>query len=140
MFDGRLDAAAAACDEIDAVQSVTGHPLPQYGRFLLAAYRGRLEEVERRAEQLRAFDARPRGEGYALSVANFAEALAYNGAGRYAEAVDCARARAAVHARARVRGARLLELVEAATRTGEQALAEEAFERLASITRVVGTN
>ena len=54
MFDGRLDAAAAACDEIDAVKSVTGHPFPQYGRFCLAAYHGRLEEVERRAEQLRA--------------------------------------------------------------------------------------
>ena len=42
VFDGRLDAAAAACDESDAVQSVTGHPFPQYGRFWLAAYHGRL--------------------------------------------------------------------------------------------------
>jgi hypothetical protein len=40
-FDGRLDAAAAACDEIDAIQSLRGQPLPQNGRLFLAAYRGR---------------------------------------------------------------------------------------------------
>ena len=138
-FDGDLDAAAAACDEIDVIQNVTGSRLPQYGRLFLAAYRGRVDEVERRARQLRA-DAHARGEGYALSAANFAEALAYNGAGRYGDAVVAARAELPYTHELAYAVRALLELVEAATRSGDQALAEEAFERLASLTRPVGTD
>lgn len=138
-LDGRLDAAAAACDEMDAIQSVTGHQLPQYGRLFLAAYRGQVTEVERRAGQMRA-DARARGEGWALSAANHAEALVYNGAGRYSEAVAAARGELPYTHELSYAARALLELVEAATRTGERALAEEAYERLASVTRPMGTD
>jgi DNA-binding CsgD family transcriptional regulator len=132
-FDGDLDQAEALCDDIDTILSITGHPLPLYGRIFVAAYRGRVEEVERRAAQLRA-DAYARGEGYALTVANMAEALAYNGARRYPEAVASARAELPyVHELGHAMRT-LLELVEAATRTGERALAEEAVERLAGVT------
>lgn len=139
MLDGRVDAAAAACDEMDAIQSVTGHALPQYGRLFLAAYRGHVDEVERRARQLRA-DAHARGEGWALSAANHAEALAYNGAGRYREAVAAARGELPYSHELSYAVRALLELVEAATRSGERALAEEAFERVASVMRLVGTD
>jgi len=137
--DGQLDAADASCDEIDVIKHVTGHPLPQYGRMFLAAYRGQEEEVQRFASQLRA-DARVRGEGYALSAANFAEAILYNGLGRYGEAVVAAR-RELPYTRELNHAMRsLLELVEAAARTGEHALAGEAFESLASVTRPVGND
>jgi DNA-binding CsgD family transcriptional regulator len=137
VLDGRLDRIAAACDEVDAIQNVTGHPLPQYGRMNLAAYRGRVEEVERRAAQLRA-DAQARGEGHALSAANYAEAIAYNGAGRYAEAVAAAR-RELPYTRELAFAARALpELVEAAVRTGETALAAQALTHLESVTLPVG--
>ncbi len=138
-FDGRLDLAEAACDEIDVVQAVTGSPLPQYGRLFLAAYRGRLEEVEQRTRQIRA-DALQRGEGYGLSIANFAEAIAYNGAGRYAEAVAAAREELPYTHELAYAARCLLELVEAASRSGERALAEEAVEHLAGVTRPAGTN
>jgi DNA-binding CsgD family transcriptional regulator len=137
VLDGRLDRIAAACDEVDAIQNVTGHPLPQYGRMNLAAYRGRVEEVERRAAQLRA-DAQARGEGHALSAANYAEAIAYNGAGRYADAVAVAR-RELPYTRELAFAARALpELVEAAVRTGETALAAQAVTHLESVTLPVG--
>ncbi|MCW2982786.1 MAG: response regulator receiver protein, partial [Conexibacter sp.] len=137
VLDGRLDRIAAACDEVDAIQNVTGHPLPQYGRMNLAAYRGRVEEVERRAAQLRA-DAQARGEGHALSAANYAEAIAYNGAGRYADAVAVAR-RELPYTRELAFAARALpELVEAAVRTGETALAEQALTHLERVTLPVG--
>jgi DNA-binding CsgD family transcriptional regulator len=137
VLDGRLDRIAAACDEVDAIQNVTGHPLPQYGRMNLAAYRGRVEEVERRAAQLRA-DAQARGEGHALSAANYAEAIAYNGAGRYADAVAVAR-RELPYTRELAFAARALpELVEAAVRTGETALAEQALTHLESVTVPAG--
>jgi DNA-binding CsgD family transcriptional regulator len=135
---GDLDAAEASCDEIDAIKKVTGHPLPQYGRLFLAAYRGHAEETERRAKQIRA-DARARGEGYALSAANFAEAILYNGLGRYEEAVESGRRELPYTHELSHAMRTLLELIEAAARTGDRQLAEDALERLASVTKPVAT-
>ncbi len=52
--DGNLDAADASCDEIDAIKSVTGSPLPPYGRMFLAAYRGQADQAEDLAREVRA--------------------------------------------------------------------------------------
>ncbi|MET9352731.1 LuxR family transcriptional regulator [Streptomyces sp. NPDC006617] len=137
--DGDLDAAEASCDEIDAIKDVTGNPLPQYGRLFLAAYRGRAEEAERWAERIRT-DAHARGEGYGLSAVNFSEAILYNGLGRFTEAV-AAGSRELPYTHELNHAMRtLLELVEAATHTGDTSLAEHAFEKLAGVTRPVGTN
>jgi DNA-binding CsgD family transcriptional regulator len=138
-FDGRLDAAEAVCDEIDAILTVTGHPLPKFGRIFVAAYRGRVEEVERQAKDLRT-DGLARGEGYALTVANMAEALVYNGAGRYREALAAASGEIPyVHEFGHAMRT-LLEVVEAATRTGEHAIAQDAVARLAGVTQPVGAS
>ncbi|CAM5599903.1 AAA family ATPase [Streptomyces canarius] len=138
MTDGDLDGAEASCDEIDAIKQVTGNPLPQYGRLLLAAYRGQAAEAERWAEQIRA-DGHARGEGHALSAANFSEAVLYNGLGRFAEAVASSRRELPYTHELNLAMRTLLELVEAAAHTGERALAEQAFEKLARVTRPVGT-
>ncbi|MEU8225250.1 AAA family ATPase [Kribbella sp. NPDC048915] len=132
-FDGDLDEAERICDDIDAILLITGHSLPPYGRAFLAAYRGRVEEVELRAAELRA-DAQARGEGYGLTVANLAEALVYNGAGRYEEAVASARGELPYAHELGHAMRTLLELIEAATRTGEKALAEVAYEQLTLVT------
>ncbi len=137
--DGDLDAADASCDEIDAIKEVTGHPLPAYGRMFLAAYRGQAEEVERLAREVRV-DGEARGEGYALSAANFAEAILYNGLGRYSEAVEVGRRELPYTHELSHAMRTLLELVEAATRTGDRELAEEAFVRLASVTTPLGND
>lgn len=136
--DGDLGAAEASCDEIDVIKNVTGLPLPPYGRMFLAAYRGEAEETERLAEQIRS-DAQERGEGYAVSAANFAEAILYNGLGRYPEAVASARRELPYTHELNHAMRALLELIEAAVRTEDRALAEEAFERLATVTRPVET-
>ena len=136
-FNGDLDAAEAICDDIDIILSVTGHPLPQFARTFVAAYRGQVEEVERRAEELRR-DAHERGEGYALTVANMAEALVYNGAGRYQEALESGRGELPYSHELGHAMRTLLEVVEAATRTGEDAIAQEAVARLADVTRPAG--
>jgi DNA-binding CsgD family transcriptional regulator len=137
--DGDLGGAEASCDEIDAIKHVTGHPLPQVGRMFLAAYRGQAEETERWARQLRA-DAQARGEGYAISAANFAEAILNNGLGRYEQAVAAARRELPYTHELSHAMRSLLELVEAATRSGERALAEQAVEQLAGVTRPVGND
>ncbi|QFY09111.1 AAA family ATPase [Nonomuraea phyllanthi] len=137
--DGDLDAVEASCDEIDAIKDVTGHPLPPYGRLFLCAYRGQAGETLRLGEQIRA-DARERGEGYGLSAVNFAEAVLYNGLGRFADAVTSGRRELPYTHELSHAMRTLLELVEAAAHTGEQALAEQAYEQLAGVTRPVGTN
>ncbi|WBB62482.1 AAA family ATPase [Streptomyces sp. WMMC500] len=136
--DGDLDAAEASCDEIEAIKEVTGNPLPQYGRLFLAAYRGEAEETKRWTERIRA-DAQARGEGYGVSAVNFSEAILYNGLGRFAEAVASGRRELPYTHELNHAMRTLLELVEAATHTGERALAEQAFEQLAAVTRPVGT-
>lgn len=136
-FDGDLDAAEAICDDIDTILSVTGHPLPPQARTFVAAYRGQVDEVERRTAQLRA-DGYARGEGYSLTVANLAEALVYNGAGRHAEALAAAREEMPYSHELGHAMRTLLEVVEAATRVGDLAAAEEAVERLTQVTLPAG--
>src|SRR5690606_19175427 len=131
--DGNLDAAEASCDEIDAIRHATGQPLPQYGRMFLAAYRGQTDQAVRMAAQLRA-DGEARREGHAVSAANFAEAIAYNGAGRFSEAVVAARRELPYTHELNHAMRTLLELVEAASRTGEDDLAGQALSKLASVT------
>jgi len=73
-----------------------------------------------------------------LTIANFAEALVYNGAGRYHDALASARRELPYSHELGHAMRTLLEVVEAATRTGDRAVAEEALERLESVTRPVG--
>jgi ATP/maltotriose-dependent transcriptional regulator MalT len=113
--------------------------LPSLGRTFLAAYRGDVAEVRRRTQQLRA-DAEERGEGFALTAANLAEALVYNGAGRYVEALASARREIPYTHELGHTMRTMLEVVEAATRAGDRAVAAEAVERLGAVTRPVGDN
>ncbi len=135
--DGDLDAAEASCDEIDAIKDVTGNPLPPYGRLFLAAYRGRASEAARWAEHIRA-GAYTRGEGYGLSAVNFSEAILYNGLGRFTQAVVSGSRELPYTHELNHAMRTLLELVEAATHTGDRALAEHAVDKLAGVTRPVG--
>lgn len=136
---GDLEAADSSCNEIDTLRSAMGHPVPQYGRMFLAAYRGQADLTRALARQVRE-DGRARGEGYALSAANFAESILYNGLGRYPEALAAARRELPYTHELNHAMRALLELVEAATRTGEVALAEEGFEKLASVTTPIGND
>jgi DNA-binding CsgD family transcriptional regulator len=131
---GDLAAAEASCDEIDVLRTAMGHSVPPTGRMFLAAYRGQIAETEALAAQVRA-DGEARREGYAVSAANFAEAILYNGYGRYAEAMESARRELPYTHELNHAMRALLELVEAAVRTGERSLAEEALDRLAGVTR-----
>jgi len=137
--DGEVNAAEASCDEIDAIKVATGNPLPQYGRMFIAAYRGQEAETTRLAKQIRV-DSEARGEGYGLSAANFAEAILYNGLGKYEESVAVGRRELPYTHELSHAMRTLLELVEAAARTGDSELAEQAYTQLESVTEPVGTN
>jgi len=125
LYEGEFAAAASLIEEARAINEVTGSQLPPYASVGLAAFRGR--EVEER------------GERAGLSLLQWANAVLYNGLGRYEDALSAAE-------RAREDSQELVfpvwaavELIEAATRVGEAAGAADALERLSETTRAGGT-
>jgi len=135
---GEFAAATALIEEADAITEATGSAPLGYTSLVLAAWRGQeaqaLELIEASRE-----DATERGEGRAITLAEYATAVLYNGLGRYREALAAAQ-RATEHDELGLFGWALIELVEAAARNREPELAAEALERLSERTRLSGTD
>jgi DNA-binding CsgD family transcriptional regulator len=136
-FAGELATAASLVDEIRALAEATGRNVPPYAAVGLAGMRGREAETvglifDCREELTR------RGEGIGISVLDWAEAVLYNGLGRYEEA--CAAAvRVAEHPDdVNSSSWGMVELVEAAVRAGTPELATEAHSRL--LDRALGSD
>ena len=138
VFAGELDEGAALMQEVRAVTDVTGTQLAAYGAVALAAWRGREDEASELIEA-NIEDVTSRGEGMGLIISYHARALLCNGLGRYAEARAIAE-RACEHEDLGVFAWALTELVEAATRSGEPAVAAGALQRLSETTQVAGTD
>src|ERR687896_362420 len=137
-FAGELAAAAALVEEARAISEATGSHIPAYGALILAAWRGREEEATRLIEATMT-EALVRGEAYAVSTAEWARAVLYNGLGRYQDALAAAE-RASEHTEDLwFYNWGLVELIVAAARSGKPALAANALERLSEMTRASGT-
>ena len=128
MGAGDFAAASALVDEATAITEATGNTPLTYVSPVLAAFRG----DEERALSLihdAIRDAAARGEGRAVTVAEYARAVLYNGLGRYGAAQSAAE-RASERDDLGLVGWVLTELVEAATRNGRRNAAIDAFQRL----------
>jgi DNA-binding CsgD family transcriptional regulator len=136
---GELAAAAALNDEAKAVTAATGSHLAPYGDLLLAAWQGREAEASELMEAGVA-DVVRRGEGLGLTAIQWGRAVLYNGLGRYADALDAAREAGEYRQELPFANWALVELIEAATRSGQAALAADALERLSETTRTSGTD
>jgi DNA-binding CsgD family transcriptional regulator len=136
---GQLDAAASVVDEIDEVTAATGADLGPYGALALAAWRGdEAKVVELSATSMEAVIAR--GEGIGLTALHWAHAFLYNCAGRSDEALSAAE-RAVEYPATLLYGRwALVELIEAAARSGRGPRGLDALERLAETTRASGTD
>jgi DNA-binding CsgD family transcriptional regulator len=136
---GELAAAAGLLEEAETVGEATGTQLAPYGALALAAWRGReadlLELVDARMNDLVA-----RGEGTALAIIPWVSALLYNGLGRYEEALAATRHAAAFHHDLLFSTWTLVELIEAAVRSGKPEPAADALQRLAEATRASGSD
>ena len=108
------------------------------GRLCLAALRGVEAEF---SELVRSSvsEARARGEGVALSVAEFLSGTLYNGLGRYETALTAVLPAERFYAEAPAIWA-LTELIEAAVRCGQPERARHAFERVQETTSAAGTD
>jgi DNA-binding CsgD family transcriptional regulator len=135
---GDLAAAASLIAEADAAREATGARLMAYAALVLAAFRGSQDQavplIQATLEQAAAA-----GQGAAVTWAHWVAALLYNGLGRYAEALAAAR-QAAGHQLVHLSMWALPELVEAAARTGNTALAGDALGQLSAWTQAGRTD
>ncbi|TDD55917.1 ATP-binding protein [Saccharopolyspora elongata] len=135
---GELDVASEMLDEADAIAQTSGNAPHRYAEMTLAATRGReaqaLELIETSTR-----DADARGEGRAITMADYATAVLDNGLGKY-ETAAAAAERACRNDQLSVYWWALGELVEAGVRSGRREVAEDAFRRLHERTRACGTN
>lgn len=137
---GDLSAAAVSLEAAKAVTEVTGIPSASYGALLLAAWQGRESEVLALVQATTA-EALRRREGFGLIIAGFAEAMLWNSLGRYGEAARAAEiARGYPPAMGVEPWGVLVELVEAATRSGQSLLANSALRDLAVTTQAAGSD
>jgi len=140
LFAGELTAAASLVDEIRAATEATGANLTPYGAVGFAALRGREPETVALIEESRV-DATRRGEGIGLSVLDWAQAVLYNGLGRYEEArVAALRALEYPHDLGGPRNWGIVELIEASVRVGIPEPAAGACSRLGEMARASGTD
>jgi DNA-binding CsgD family transcriptional regulator len=139
LFAGDLDAASALVEEIRTVTEVSGTAVTSYGAIGLAAFRGHVDEaaplIAIAMENIAA-----RGEGIGVALTHWAQALLCNAVGRYSSAFEAARVAAACPQEVGVSNWGLIELVEAAARSGQSAAGDAALEELSAMTRSAGTD
>ncbi|MGX7678509.1 helix-turn-helix transcriptional regulator [Jatrophihabitans sp. DSM 45814] len=136
---GDLAGASALVDEAEVVVGATGFALTPYGKLAVAAYRG--NEVPGSALAAVTIDeASMRGEGIGIAVANWASSVLHNGRRNYAKALAAAEQGAAHPSDMGPAMWSLVELVEAAARTGQLERATAAVDSLAETAGIVGTD
>jgi DNA-binding CsgD family transcriptional regulator len=137
-MSGELAAAASLIDEQEAIRDAAGVAPTAHGGLWLPAWAGHEIELNELTRAVSA-DAIARGEGYTLAVIGLVFAVLYNGLGRYEEAMAAVRT-APENAQALASPiAAAVELIEAASRCGDRALAEHALEQVLERTDVAQT-
>jgi DNA-binding NarL/FixJ family response regulator len=135
---GDLAAAAALIAEADAIRAVTGARAAPLTATMLASLRGQAGAVPL-IEAIIA-EAEAGGQGMAVAYAHWAAAILHNGLGRYEEALTAARQASEDITAPHISMRALPELVEAAARAGDAALARDALKQLAEIAQACSTD
>ena len=139
LYAGELAAAVSLIEEVEAVAEATASHLAPYGALELAALEGREVEASELIEAT-INEVVPRGEGFGLTVTEWASAGLYNGLGRYEDALAAAR-QASEHPRDLGASTWALpELIEAAARSGNAERVADALRRLSEMTHASGTD
>ncbi|WP_433502758.1 AAA family ATPase [Pseudonocardia halophobica] len=139
LFTGDLTTAAALTDELQTVMEATGSGLAPYGAMGLAALRGD-EATAHVLIEATIQDVTRRGEGIGITFAEWANAALNNGLGRYDEAAAAGRRAIAYGNDPASLCWALVELIEAAARSGMTDTAADACGRLTELTAASGTD
>ena len=139
-FAGQLTAAEELIGEMRVLTSAIEIPMPAYGPLFVSAWRGRDEPAAAVIDTaIREFTGS--GEGAVLAFADYARAVLGNGLGRYEDALVAAEATDSFAAEGiTIYTQGLVELVEAAARTGAPERAADAVRRLTQMTEASGTD
>jgi DNA-binding CsgD family transcriptional regulator len=139
LLAGETKAAASLVEEADVLARATGDGIaPRYGALALAAHRGLEDEVMRLARTA-TDDFLDRGEGLGIAATNWAIAVLNNGLGRYDDAFTAAAEATRMYGEIWFSTFALVELIEAACRSGRPERAAEALESLSPSTSASGT-
>ena len=130
---GDFAAAASLIAEAEAITAATGSAFARYGAVFLAGLRGAEAEAWPLIEAV-ITDSRAAGQGVGVQWSQWVSAILYNGLGRYEEALAEARQAAEQTPELFISMWALPELIEAASRSGQTALAADALGRLAEAT------
>jgi DNA-binding CsgD family transcriptional regulator len=139
LFAGELAEAASLIEEGGTVCAAIGSNPARLGPLGVAAFRGREREARTLIDATLS-EAVPRGQGAGVTVAHWLHALLCNGLGRYEEALAAAQLAAMREEEFGAPRWGLVELVEAAARSGAPELASDALEQLSETTRASGTS
>jgi DNA-binding CsgD family transcriptional regulator len=139
LFAGEFTEAAAMVAQAESVIEATGSSIAPYGTLALIVFRGQ-EAQAAHLIQTATDDAGRRGEGRALSYIGWAAAVLYNSLGRYEEALAAAQRASEDSPAVEFAGWALVELIEAAVRSGVPERAAGALQRLSGIARACGTD
>ncbi|MEU8613992.1 LuxR C-terminal-related transcriptional regulator, partial [Actinoplanes sp. NPDC048791] len=135
---GDFAGAAAVIAESDVVAAATGVQLPPFPALRLLSLQGRETEATVLIDATIQGSAAS-GFGMGVTAAQWAAAVLYNGLARYPEAMRAARATPHL-SEPWISTWLLPELVEAASRAGEPALAHDALQRLIAATEPFSTD
>ena len=136
---GDLAAAGELIEEMETARKVTGRRPRPYGAIHLAALRGAESEASALIEGARTNAART-GDGFGISATHCSIAVLNNGLGRYRKALAAAQVSSENTFELGFANWALIELTEAAARTGEPGMAAEAYRRFAGMTSASGTD
>jgi DNA-binding CsgD family transcriptional regulator len=122
-----------------SVTEATGSSIAPYGALALAVFRGRETEAAQLIQAITG-DAGRRGEGGALSFADWTAAVLGNSLGRYEQALAAAQQASEDFPAIIFASWALAEQIEAAARSAVPGRAAGALQRLAGIARACGTD
>ncbi len=139
LFAGNVPEATYLVDQVQVVTDASDNRRFPNGALLLAAFCGDEHKARQLIETITK-ESSARGEGLALATAATAKALLCNGLGRYQEAFGAAMEALKDPNDLWYAGWATVELVEAASRTGNTEQAQPAFDKLVECTEASGTN
>lgn len=139
LFTGDLTAVQAIADEGALISDVTTIPKPPYGLVLLAAWRGDQDELDGILNEATP-SATARGEGQWLTNTGWVLAVLNNGLGRYDRALLAAEQGAQQPSGLSIANWSMVELVEAAARSGRPERAAGAVRHLTEMAEACGTD
>lgn len=135
---GEFAAAASLTEEADAITEATGNAPAKFAALVLSVWRG-VESTARPFADWGLQNVVGRGEGRGIGGYGYATAVLYNGLGQYDLALTFARS-ACEYDDLGICGFALVELIEAAVRSGAHEEAVAAFRRIEERTNASGTD